>query len=223
MNNTLITDEQIEPKLLALIREAQDWVWLVSPYLDLWGHLKDTIRQAVSRGVRIIVIVRDDAKVLSSEDVQWLTQNSVTVAVSENLHAKIYMSEQLAVVGSMNLTEYSTLNSHEVAFVVQDQLVARQIQKYVTDSLLVSVKLIDASETTGSSHARVGFGYCIRCGQRIALEPNRPLCAEDYETWAAYRNDSYPENFCYRCGRPIACTYAKPLCQRCCQEHKPNS
>src|SRR3990172_2878077 len=100
MDITLLTDEQIEPKLLALIREARDWVWLVTPYLDMWGHLKDAIRLAVNKGVRVIVIVRADERVLSSEDVRWLTQNSVTVAVSENLHAKIYMSEQTALVSS---------------------------------------------------------------------------------------------------------------------------
>ena len=214
---TFLADEQIEPKLLALIREARDWVWLVSPYLDLWGHLKDTIRLAVSKGVRVIVIVRADEKTLLGEDVRWLTQNSVTVAVSENLHAKIYMSEQTVLVGSMNLTEYSTNNSREIALIVQDQEVAREIRKYVTDNLLVSARLMDASEVTRSEDAHVGTGFCIRCGQRIAFEQNRPLCAEDYETWATYRNDSYPENFCHSCGRPTPTTYAKPLCLECWQ------
>ncbi|MBI4282394.1 MAG: hypothetical protein HY672_02775 [Chloroflexi bacterium] len=218
MDTTLLTDEQIEPKLLALIREARDWVWLVSPYLALWGHLKDTIRLAVNKGVRVIVIVRADERLLSSEDVRWLTQNSVTVAVSENLHAKIYMSEQIALVSSMNLTQYSTDNSHEIALVVEDKQAARQIQRYVTDSLLVSASLIEASDAnaiTRSEDTQVGAGFCIRCGQRIAFDQSRPLCEEDHQVWATYRNDSYPENFCHRCGRPKAVTYARPLCQRC--------
>ena len=216
----LLTDEQIEPKLLALIQEARDWVWLVSPYLDLWGHLRDTIRLAVNKGVRVIVIVRADERVLSSEDVRWLTQNSVTVAVSENLHAKIYMSEQHVLVGSMNLTEYSTLNSHEIAFIVQNQQLARQIRKYVTDNLLVSARLIEASEVIRSKNVQAGRGFCIRCGQRIAFDPNRPLCAEDYETWATYSNGSYPENFCHSCGRPTAVNKAMPLCQECYQSRQ---
>jgi len=217
---TFLADEQIEPRLQALIRDAKDWVWLVSPYLNLWGHLRNTIRLAVSKGVRMIVIVRADPEVLSGEDVQWLTQNSVTVAVSENLHAKIYMSEQTAIVSSMNLTEYSTDNSHEIALVVEDRQLARQIQKYITDSLLVSARLMDAHKVATNEDGEMGTGFCIRCGQRIAFNTSRPLCAEDYETWATHRKDSYPENFCHRCGRPTALTYARPLCQQCYQKHR---
>jgi hypothetical protein len=55
--------------------------------------------------------------------------------------------------------------------------------------------------------------YCVSChNDQLAtgglslqgLDPDRPLCAEDYNVWAAYANADYPEGFCHACGRPAA-------------------
>lgn len=220
MATTLLKDEDIEPKLLALVREARDWVWLVSPYLQLWGHLKDAVRLAVTRGVRVLVVVRADRSITDNEHVSWLVQNGVDIAVCENLHAKIYMSEQSALVTSMNLYTYSSDNSHEIALNITDAGLARQIRRYVTDSFLVSANLINAKKDAGKVSIKESSGFCIRCGQRMTFNRNQPLCPEDFEVWANQRNESYPENFCHSCGSPTAVNSARPLCEECYKKRR---
>ncbi|MFH1140537.1 MAG: hypothetical protein V1724_02450, partial [Chloroflexota bacterium] len=74
---TFHADDEVAPQVTALVREAEKWVVLVTPYLDIWGHLKASIDLAVKKGIKITVIVRRDPKVLKGEDIAWLVQNGV--------------------------------------------------------------------------------------------------------------------------------------------------
>lgn len=47
--------------------------------------------------------------------------------------------------------------------------------------------------------ARVG--YCIRTGEEIPYNPERPLSYDAYKTWAQFENYDYPENYCHKTGR----------------------
>lgn len=63
-----------------------------------------------------------------------------------------------------------------------------------------------------------GDGVCIRCGDTIDFDPNRPLCYDCYMEWNQYGNPDYPEHVCHRCGREDRfgnITFARPLCRDC--------
>ena len=221
---TLLTDERIEPELVAIIRNARSDVVLVTPYIHLWGHVVDAISLALKRGVNIAVVVRHEDEVLGTRDVVWLMEHGVEVLAVEGLHAKIYMNEGTVIVSSMNLTESSTKNSREVALVVGDDAVAQKIRQYIRENVvplaqslnsLVAEVAARSVPQPASPGSLLGGGYCIRCGGRIVFDPDKPLCAGDYETWAEWRNDTYAENFCHSCGRQAETTYAKPLCREC--------
>ncbi len=223
---TFLADDEIAPKVTALVRDAKKWVVLVTPYLDFWGHLKVAIDLGVRKGIKIWVIVRRDSKVLASEDVSWLMENGVMVFAAEDLHAKIYLNETTTIVSSMNLTEYSTKNSHEFALVVQDEQAAQQIRKYVVERVAPIAERVSSVRDPGAqktstkpvkSTSRLLEGFCIRGGERIplALDPFRPLCANHYEVWARWGDEDYPEELCHSCGEPSEVTYAKPLCRKC--------
>lgn len=226
-NIKLLADEQIEPEVIKIIREARKTVVLVTPYLNLTGHMKGAIEIASKQKwekVQMMAIVRLEDKVIRGNDVAWLGQQGVEVRAVEDLHAKIYMTEKAAIVGSMNLTEYSTKNSREIAFLVGDRELFDQIQKYIKERLIPLAQPVQAArQSTTTMAARVpagnsighDVGYCIRCKERIALDPGRPLCADDYEVWAEYSNENYQEEFCHSCGRQTETTYAKPLCREC--------
>ena len=46
------------------------------------------------------------------------------------------------------------------------------------------------------------MGYCIRTGEQIPFNPDKPYTLKAYESWARYKNDDYPEKFCHRTGKP---------------------
>lgn len=61
----------------------------------------------------------------------------------------------------------------------------------------------------------VSKGVCIRCGDPIKLNPERPYCKECYAIWAEYENDEYEEEFCHSCGKEHVTTMLKPVCYPC--------
>lgn len=45
------------------------------------------------------------------------------------------------------------------------------------------------------------IGYCIRTGEKIAYNPNKPYSSKSYRSWVSFRNENYPENFCHKTGK----------------------
>jgi len=118
--STVLVDEEVASHLLAVIRNAQKYVVIVTPYLKLWGHAVEAFTLAVKNRIDIRVIVRLEPNTFESEDVTALRHIGVKVLAAPLLHAKIYMNEQTILVSSilvssMNFTEFSTKNSLEIA------------------------------------------------------------------------------------------------------------
>jgi hypothetical protein len=44
-------------------------------------------------------------------------------------------------------------------------------------------------------------GYCIRTGEEIDFNPERPFSYKAYKSWAHFENYDFPENYCHKTGR----------------------
>lgn len=58
-------------------------------------------------------------------------------------------------------------------------------------------------------------GYCIRCEERIELNPARPYCGDCFSIWVQYENPDYEENVCHMCGEYADTSMNKPLDYEC--------
>jgi len=54
------------------------------------------------------------------------------------------------------------------------------------------------SEERGSSKT----GYCIRTGEEIPFNPERPFSYKAYKMWVKFENPHYPERYCHKTGKP---------------------
>ena len=45
-------------------------------------------------------------------------------------------------------------------------------------------------------------GYCIRTGEEIKYNPERPFCYKAYKSWAKFENHDFPEKYCHKTGKP---------------------
>lgn len=217
------SDDEISSLILKIVRGARKELFLVSPYLKLWGQLKDELALAKRRGTAISVVARDSEVAGNDEDSPWLRDQGIRLLAVRGLHAKVYFNEGTMAVGSMNLTASSAQNSHEVALMVTDPETVRQLRDYVLDRLIPLAMSPDVGNSrpdrgrqqpteTGSNIQR---GVCVRRGEHIHFDPDRPLCRDCYGEWAQYENPDYPERFCHSCGNPTNVTFAKPLCSNC--------
>lgn len=62
-------------------------------------------------------------------------------------------------------------------------------------------------------------GYCIRCGEVIDYNPEKPFCEKCYPSWAKFNNPSYREKHCHICGKKASTTKVRPVCNDCYNHH----
>ncbi len=232
----IVTHGSVQQDILNLINGAQQVLVLACPYLDPWRGLIAAIERAHARGVTIYLILRggeDREKQAAAAEILRPFLRSLNFI--ERLHAKVYLSEQAAVLSSMNLVASSALDSVEFAVSSTKQLhpdgyqqalkvceafMAMAEQDRLRHSAGHGISSASASriappvQPKGATRRR-NTGHCIRCSDELALNPDKPLCPDCYRKWSKYADADYAEECCHHCGRKAATSMRKPLCRSC--------
>lgn len=96
-----------------LIKNAKDRLILISPFLKLNDRIKELLadKNRLKIDVRIVYGKSD----LQPAEIAWLNELSyVRTSFCKNLHAKCYLNEELCIVTSLNLYEFSQINNNEM-------------------------------------------------------------------------------------------------------------
>lgn len=229
----------ISAALTDLIKNSNEKLFLMSPYLQIADRLRLLIKERDSRKIDIRVVFRTDK--LNAEEMSFLQElTSVQVLSCENLHAKCYLNENTAIITSMNLYQHSQQNNWEMGIKIEKNADPELYKKISDEVMLIiqssqktpfSIKKIEKETSvipkkipTGnksSSAATInGNGFCIRCGTDLKLNLEHPLCFKCYKSWEEYRNPQYREKICHVCGMESATTYEKPVCYNCYKKIK---
>lgn len=249
----LNTDETIS-QIANLISDSREKVWLVTPYFKMDSNIRlvRSIEDALSRNVAVSVVIRQDETGNRLDVLQALVKLGLKVYDVPWLHAKLYWSEQQALVTSLNLLESSFRSSLEVGMLIRDPVVRDQVREFIEVKIRPRRDLTELlrkglgeqrresephREAPKASPAPTRVerperqlrskkaerrpreeGHCIRCSDRIPLNPERPYCRDDYEAWAEYQNIDYRDRYCHICGNEHPATMRKPLCYDCYQQ-----
>ncbi|MFK0378864.1 phospholipase D-like domain-containing protein [Pandoraea sp. NPDC090278] len=101
-----------------LIKGAVDRVILISPFLKLNDRIKELL--ADKNRLKIDVRLVYGKSELQPPEIEWLKGLTyVRTSYCKNLHAKCYMSEELCVVTSLNLSEFGQINNYEMGVLVR--------------------------------------------------------------------------------------------------------
>lgn len=130
-----LTTKAIGYYLEKMLEEASEKIIIVSPYIKMSLRICDILRQKQKEGVEITIIHREE---FVNKDF------AAKVIKRKNLHAKCFMTEKAAIVGSMNLYDYSQINNDEMAFFLEndgkngifeeiEKEIARISEEYVDD------------------------------------------------------------------------------------------
>lgn len=221
-----VSDWQIGGALLRLAAQAQQRLTLVSPYNKHWGHLKREVSAARARGVAVTMYYRADEPSPAAD------YEGVTAIPVRMLHAKIYASESVTLVTTMNLVEASATHAREVGFPLRDAGLRKEVDAYIkalADGVEVETPPdIRATEWNGAPPrpAQVETasdiikiigdpGTCIECGAEVSFNPLRPLCTQCYSRYG--RNGAH--RYCHRCREPYASQINQPICPTCVPAH----
>ncbi|MDR2009723.1 MAG: hypothetical protein LBQ22_04500 [Bacteroidales bacterium] len=127
----IIPPYQISSEILNLINEANDFLIIVSPYVNFnnWDRIKIDIVNALRRNVNVNFYTRlDNENYKSWEQVENL---GIIPKLVRNLHAKIYFNEKVGIVTSMNLLVSSNLNAIEFGAIYETEEELSELKKFV--------------------------------------------------------------------------------------------
>lgn len=227
-----LTTHAAAAQIEEIISHTRERLVLVSPFLRLSQIFVERLQDASRRRVSI-TIVYGKAELAPEQYALLQDVRGLKLFFLANLHAKCYFNESRMVITSMNMYDFSEKTNREMGVLLEAGESAYRDAVAEVESIIAAA---DAHDPRGAHASTVrdevqpwksGYrrapsarerGVCIRCGHSITLNPDRPLCVEDYGVWAVYANVDYPEGFCHTCGRPADTSMRRPLCHSCFRE-----
>jgi phosphatidylserine/phosphatidylglycerophosphate/cardiolipin synthase-like enzyme len=101
-----------------LIKDARDRLILISPYLKLNDRVKELL--ADKNRLKIDVRMVYGKSELQPNEISWLRDLTyVRTSFCRNLHAKCYLNEELCIITSLNLYEFSQVNNNEMGILIR--------------------------------------------------------------------------------------------------------
>ncbi|MEN1929473.1 phospholipase D family protein [Luteimonas sp. MJ250] len=103
-----------------LIKDAKDRLILISPYLKLNDRVKELL--ADKNRLKIDVRIVYGKSELQPAEISWLREQTyIRTSFCKSLHAKCYLNEELCIVTSLNLYEFSQVNNNEMGILIRRQ------------------------------------------------------------------------------------------------------
>lgn len=210
-----------------IIIEAKNRLVLISPYLQLSKTFYERLKDASNRNVRVTIVYGKD-ELKPNEKNSLAELKNVELKYFQNLHAKCYLNESKMVITSMNMYEFSEKTNREMGVLIENTKDKELFEKALAEvkSILESAEGIPLQKTERNKEIKSienkhsnnkpkyqskPRGYCIRCEERIDLNPTRPYCGDCFSIWAQYENPDYEENVCHMCGEYADTSMNKPL------------
>ena len=100
-----------------MARQSKDKLWLISPFIKITDSLKELLEDKDRDRIDMRLVY--GKRELREGELEWLESlASLRMYYRKNLHAKCYMTEDVALITSMNLYEYSELHNDEWGILV---------------------------------------------------------------------------------------------------------
>ncbi|MDR2944582.1 MAG: phospholipase D family protein [Methanosarcinales archaeon] len=212
-----------------LIKSAEKEIILVSPYLQISPILLNLLRDASSRNVEIILVYRDDKPAGKSserlnEEKSKLDGINVKMLKLENLHAKCYLNESMAVLTSMNLYQHSQENNTELGLMVIDRQNPEDPDSVLYNNIREEVlticrfaqqsQLLSANSTSVSKPKNQTVPKSSSSPSKSAASKKSSSSGGLIETVMDVIFGT-PKCYCIRCSAEIEDDINKPLCSKC--------
>ncbi len=210
-----LTTTGISHQLEEIIKQAEERLWLISPFLKVNRRIKELLEDTNRMKIDVRVIYGKNE--LQPEENNWLeSMRSIRTSFCKDLHAKCYLNEQYALLTSMNLYEFSQVNNHEMGILVSrkeeadlyDKVYeeARRILR-ASEELRVTVAKVAVAEKSAADSAvkktlrrpqppltAPKGGFCIRCKVALSASPTQPYCRRCYTSWKRYETKNTQRN-----------------------------
>lgn len=230
---TFIKGSEINMALEHLIEDADVYLYLVCPYIQLHDKLKRELRAKKDQPeLKIVVVFGKNEeglhKSLSKEDFDFLCGfPNIEIRYEPKLHAKYYSNEDRAIITSMNLYKFSHDNNIEVGLIMDVKGIIGGIGNIITqgndpesDSFHYFEKVISQSELMYKKEAVFKKSLLGLSNEFMNSEEKVNLMVDVYKvpksvgfkTWE--RQESKKTGYCIRTGEEIPFNLKRPYCSK---------
>lgn len=149
-----------------LIKDAKDRLILISPYLKLNDRVKELL--ADKNRLKIDVRMVYGKSELQPMEISWLREQTyIRTSFCKNLHAKCYLNEELCIITSLNLYEFSQVNNNEMGILIrrsEDAELYREAYEEaqriirISDEVRISMERVETTEPAAAQAEHDGSG-----------------------------------------------------------------
>ena len=140
-----IYTEQLEQVVFDKVRNAQNSIIIVSPFIGL-NPVKQLIEIVIRQKISCTVITKFERRTFlnggsSLEAIKLLVENNIEVYALQDLHSKIYLVDDVnCLVGSANFTNGGLINNYEVLVYINEVSKVEEVNYYVNNLLFLIKK-----------------------------------------------------------------------------------
>lgn len=167
-----------------LIKNAKDRLILISPFLKLNDRIKELLED--KNRLKIDVRIVYGKSELQPNEINWLKGLTyVRTSFCKNLHAKCYMNEEICIISSLNLYEFSQVNNNEMGIVVtraDDGAVYRDAYEEaqriirISEEVRMSLEVIEReSDATQNEDDKIGKLTTSKLAKKSGLKTEEML------------------------------------------------
>ena len=164
-----------------LIKGAKDRLILISPFLKLNDRMKELL--ADKNRLKIDVRIVYGKSELQPEEINWLKELTyIRTSFCKNLHAKCYLNEELCIITSLNLYEFSQVNNNEMGVLIhrsddadlyKDAYEEAQRIIRISDEIRISLERVaNESENKSESEEASGKLTSSKLAQKLGMKTN---------------------------------------------------
>jgi hypothetical protein len=224
----ILTTTDISAKIIRIIDDSKEYCLIVTPYLKEWYHLQEYLKTAARNKKRIIFFFRDDQKGEKKIE-EFYNEYKFDVVFIRDLHAKIYLNENEALITSMNLHNTSQEKNYEIGVLLRNEkIIDNHVKTYIIDQIFKNGRIDQLTKKSDNNFYKLlennlffeKIDYCVYCGEpKKYVANNRYYCDECHEE-RKKQNDFTKKNFrfCATCGKND--TQQHSQCSEC-NEKKP--
>ncbi len=218
-----VSDNKISVTITEIIREAKDYVWLISPYIKLHHTLQSALNDLKEKPfIQLIVVFgkneEDFTKSFSSDEIEFFKSlPNIQIYYEPRLHAKYYANEKKGLITSMNLYAFSQNENKEVGIVI-DNSAFRNSNKYFEGLLRDATLVYDNEPEVEVGSFFSGDKYIksvVKCDKLLDVkrETNSQYTKQVSNAYSKKQVDSTKQEFgyCIRTGVRIELNYKKPF------------
>ncbi len=128
--NLIWSPDNSREKLVALVQRAHDGIKVYAESITDYAMV-GALASAARRGVKVAILTSNESKKINGKKFHYLEKAGVLIRISRGLiiHAKVLLIDhQTAVVGSINLTKPSIDENRELAVIIHDENIYRQLE-----------------------------------------------------------------------------------------------